>query len=183
MRVVLPEILPNLAEMVVEPAAIAVAKPLLLIVTTEIMDEFQVTCEVKSWVVPSENVPVAANCWVDPNIILMLEGVRDMEDRVPDVTVRVVLPEILPKLAEMVVVPVATAVVRPLLLTVASEVLDELQVTAVVKSKVVLSENVPVAVSCWVDPTDMLGLPGVTEMEVRVAEVTVRVVFAEMLPD
>ena len=63
-RVVLPEILPKLAIMVVLPAATAVARPLLLTVATDGFEELQVTCEVKSFVVPSENVPVAANCWV-----------------------------------------------------------------------------------------------------------------------
>ena len=42
---------------------------------------------------------------------------------------RGVLPDILPALAVMVEVPTATAVTRPLLLTVATGVLDELQVT------------------------------------------------------
>jgi hypothetical protein len=45
-----------------------------------------------------------------------------------------VLPEILPKVAVMVAVPAATAVARPLLLTVATEVLDDLHVTCVVIS-------------------------------------------------
>ena len=56
-------------------------------------------------------------------------GITATEDRVTEVTVRVVLPEILPKVAVMVVVPVATAVARPLLLTVATDVLDEFQAT------------------------------------------------------
>jgi hypothetical protein len=46
-----------------------------------------------------------------------------------------VLPEILPDVAMMAVVPAATAVARPLLvLTVATDVFDELQVTCVVMS-------------------------------------------------
>lgn len=57
-----------------------------------------------------------------------------MEGRVAGVTVRVVFPEILPEVAVMVVVPVATAVARPLLLTVATDALDELQATCVVMS-------------------------------------------------
>jgi hypothetical protein len=61
-------------------------------------------------------------------------GVTDMEDRVAEVTVRVALPEVLPKVAVMVVVPAATAVARPLLLTVATDGLIELQVTCVVIS-------------------------------------------------
>ena len=45
------------------------------------------------------------------------------------ITVRVVFPEIVPEVAVMVVVPAATAVTRPLLLTVATCVFDEVQVT------------------------------------------------------
>ena len=41
----------------------------------------------------------------------------------------------------------------------------------------------PVAVNCSVSPTAMLGLAGVTAMDTSVAGVTVRVAFAEMLPD
>ena len=183
MRVVFPEILPELAVMVVVPAAIAVARPLLLIVATDGFDELQVTCEVRSFVVPSENVPVAANGWVAPILILGTGGERDMEDRVADFTVRVVLPEILPELAVMVVVPVAIAVARPLLFTVATDGFDELQVTWEVRSWVVASENVPVAVNCWVACRIMLESVGVTDIEDRVAEVTVRVVLPEILPE
>jgi hypothetical protein len=80
-----------------------------------------------------------------------------MEDRVAEVTVRGVLPEVLPKVAVMVAVPAATAVARPLVLTVATDVLEELQVTWVVISWLVPSEYVPVAVSCWVNSRGMLG--------------------------
>src|SRR5208337_4916443 len=114
--------------------------------------------------------------------MLGLAGVTDMEDRVAEDTVRVVFPEILPEVAVMVVVPAARAVARPLLLTVATDMLDELQVTCVVISWVVPSEYVPEAASCLVFPITMLGLSGVTDMEDRVAEVTVRVVFPEIVP-
>jgi hypothetical protein len=63
-----------------------------------------------------------------------------MEVRVAEVTVRVVFPEILPEAAEMVAVPDATDVATPLLLTVATGVLEELQVTWVVMSWLVPSE-------------------------------------------
>jgi len=79
-------------------------------------------------------VPEAANCFVFPAGTLGLAGVTVMEDKVAEVTVRVVVPEMLPELAVIVVVPDATAVARPLLLTVAIDVLDELQVTWVVIS-------------------------------------------------
>ena len=47
-KVVLPEILPEVAVMLVEPAEKAVARPLLLTVATDVFEEFQVTCAVIS---------------------------------------------------------------------------------------------------------------------------------------
>jgi hypothetical protein len=83
---------------------------------------------------------MAVNCWVTSTGMLELAGVTEMEDRVAEVTARFVLPEILPEVAVMVVVPAAMAVARPSLLTVAANVLDELQVASVVISKLVPSE-------------------------------------------
>src|SRR5436190_1973197 len=84
------------------------------------------------------------------------------------------------------VVPAATDVARPFdplaLLIVATPGLDELQVTWVVRSCIVLSLKVPVAVNCRVVPFAMLGFVGVTAIEVRVAAVTVSVVFPETSP-
>ena len=51
---------------------------------------------------------------------LGLAGVTDIEDKIAGVTVRVVLPEILPEAAVMVEVSGATAVARPLPFTVAT---------------------------------------------------------------
>ena len=81
-----------------------------------------------SKLVPSEYAPEAANCWVNPTGMLGLTGVTDMEDSVAEVIVRVVLPDLPPKVAVIVAEPVATAVARPLLLTVATDVFDEPQV-------------------------------------------------------
>ena len=44
------------------------------------------------------------------------------------------------------------------------------------------SENIPVAVSCNVKPRGMDGLFGVTDIENKVAGVTVSVVFPAVLP-
>ena len=64
-------------------------------------------------------------------------------------TIRVIATEeIFPKVAMMVVIPVASAVVRPLLVIVATAGLEESHVTSVVISWLVPSEYVPVAVSC-----------------------------------
>ena len=57
-----------------------------------------------------------------------MAGVTDIEDSVAEVTVRVVFPDLPPKEAVIVAEPVATAVAKPLLSTVATDVLDEPQV-------------------------------------------------------
>ncbi len=181
--VVLPRILPEVAVMVAVPPATAVARPVLVTVATDKLDELQVTEEVITLVVPSENVPVAVNCWVPPRDMVGLAGVTATEDRVAEVTVRAVLPEIVPEVALMVELPPAMAAARPLLLMEATDVFDELQVTDVLISWVVPSENVPLAVNCWVAATDILGFAGVTEMEDRVAVLTVRTVLPETVPE
>jgi hypothetical protein len=72
--------------------------------------------------------------------IVGLAGITDIEDRVAEVTDKVVLPEILPEAAEMVTLPAAMAMARPLLLTIATAVFNERQVTRVVTS--------------WLDPSE-----------------------------
>lgn len=57
-----------------------------------------------------------------------LSGVTDIEDS-KEVTVRVRVPKTIPKAAVIVAVPAVTAVVRPLLLTVATDGFDDSQVT------------------------------------------------------
>ena len=108
---------------------------------------------------------MAVNWWLTPTGKFGLDGVTAIEDRVAVVIVRVVLPEVVPELAVMVAVPAATAVAKPLPSTVATDELDEFQVTDILP--VVPSENVPVAVNCWVTPPGMVGLAGVTAMEDR----------------
>jgi hypothetical protein len=169
-RVVLPGIPPEVAVMVAVPSATAVARPPLLTVATDVMDELQVvTCVVISWLAPSEYVPKAANCRVFPTNSLGLAGAKDMEDRVAAVTVRSVLPEIVPKVAMTLQVPTARPVARPVLLLIdATDVSDKLQMTCMVISRLAPSEYVPVAVNCLVMPTAMLGLTGVTAIETSV---------------
>jgi hypothetical protein len=169
--------------MVVVPAATAVARPLLTIVAVAVLEEVQVACVVISWVVESEYVPVAVNCWVAPAAILAVPGVTAIEFKVAPVTVRVAVFEVLPlKVAVMFVEPAARAVARPLLTIVAVAVLDEVQVTDVVIVRVELSEYVPVAVNCWVAPTALVAVVGATAMEDKVAAVTVRVAPFDVLP-
>jgi len=78
-------------------------------------------------------VPVAVNCLVVPREMLGLAGVTAMETSVAGVIVSVVVPDFPPDVAVMVVEPVPTAVASPLVI-VATDVDDELHVTAPVRS-------------------------------------------------
>src|SRR5512144_1193948 len=174
--------------MVVEPTATDEARPLFgLIVAEAGSDELHVACVVKSWTVLSVKTPVAVNCWLLPTAILGFVGVIPIDTSVADVTVRVVLPETVPEVAVIRVEPAAADVARPLepavLLTAATAGSAELQVTDAVRSCLVLSEKIPVAVNCLVVPIAILGLAGVTSIDTSVADVTVRVVLPVTVPD
>jgi len=82
-------------------------------------------------------VPVAVYCWVLPRGMEAAAGVTAIDTN-DGLTVRVVDPEIDPEVALIVVVPLATAVARPIdpatLLMVATVVFVELQVTDWVRS-------------------------------------------------
>jgi hypothetical protein len=181
-RVAVPDLPLKVAVMVAEPAALAVARPLLATVAVVVLEELQVTCVVMFWVVESEYVPVAVNCWVVPATLVAVAGVTAMEDRVAAVTVRVAVPDLPLKAAVMVAEPAATAVARPLLLIVAADVGSEDQVTCVVMSRLVPSEYVPEAANCWVVPATLVAVAGVTAIEFKVAAVTVRVVVSDFPP-
>jgi hypothetical protein len=78
-KVVDPEILPDVAVIVVVPPATPVARPLDEIVAVAVFDELQATDPVMFCVVLSEYVPVAVNCCVAPIKMLGLAGVTAME--------------------------------------------------------------------------------------------------------
>ena len=75
MRVVLPDIFPEVAVMAVVPVARAVARPLLFMVATAGSEELQVTFPPRSWFDPSEFMPAAENCLVAPAGTLGSAGV------------------------------------------------------------------------------------------------------------
>ena len=137
--VVDPTMLPDAAVIVVNPEAIAVANPLLiLMVATPVLDELQITDAARSCVVLSVKVPVAVNCLVVPLAMLGLTGETAMDTSVAGVTVRVVVPAMFPAAAVIVDEPVANEVASPLLpaalLMAATAVVDELQTATVVRS-------------------------------------------------
>ena len=71
--------------------------------------------------------------------------------------------------------PIATPVARPVALMLAVAVVPVVQVTWLVRFSVELSENMPVAVNCWVAPFAIIGLAGVTAIDCNTtaADVTV----------
>ena len=182
-KVVEPEMLPDVALIEEVPTATPVASPLAVIVADAGVAELQVTLEVRFCVVPLLKVPVAVNCCVSPAAMDGLAGVTAMETRVAEVTVKVVEPEMDPEVALIEEVPAATAVARPVALMVAVAGVAELQVAVAVRFCVVPSLSVPVAVNCCVRPAAMDGLTGVTAMETRTGAVTVRVVEPKMFPE
>src|SRR5215472_14091658 len=129
---------------------------------------------------------MAVNCCVVPLATEGLAGATVMDWSVAEVTVSTVDPLIEPSVALMVVVPAATVLATPwdpaALEIVAAAVLDEAQVTCVVRSCVVWSVKVPVALKASGSGSGRLGIVGVTEMEARVAGVTVRVACPEVVP-
>lgn len=113
-------------------------------------------------------------------------GVTPIDTRVAALTVSVVEPDTLASAAVIVVEPGLTALPSPLepalLLTDATPVAEELQVTEVVRSWVELSVYTPVALNTCSRPLAILGVVGVTPIDTRVAAVTVSAVEPDTLP-
>lgn len=129
---VLLVILPELAVIFVVPVATAVARPLLLIVATPVLDEPHVTSSVMLVVVPSFNVPMALNCWVPSERIDALFGVTAIDARFAIVIVTLVAPLMAPDVAVTLTVPGSAPVTSPLSEIVASLTSEEDQLTEVV---------------------------------------------------
>ena len=83
------------------------ASPLLLIVARAVSEEFQVATVVKLSVVPSDNVPMAVNCWVNPVATFVLAGVTVIDFKTILVTVNVTVPALLVAAGADVFGPVA----------------------------------------------------------------------------
>ena len=122
------------------------------------------------------NVPIAANCWVVPAAIDGSGGVMAIETSIAGVTVSSVEPATDPDIALMLAVPVPTPLESPVLLIVATETVSDDHVAVVVRSCVLPSLYVPVAVNCCVVFSAIEGRAGVTAIETRVAVVTVSTV-------
>ena len=157
----------NVAVITFVPSPTPVARPLFALplafmVATVISAEDQTTDAdvVSGSDVPSEKLPVAVNCWVRPLATVGFGGVTEIDWSAAAVTVKFVIPDIVPNVAVIVVAPADTPVARPLLLTMAT--VEKMipagddQITDEVISPEVPSEYVPVAMYCWVRPLAML---------------------------
>jgi hypothetical protein len=180
-RLAVPEISPTLAPIVVVPAAAEVARPLST-GATEGCVEVHVAIVVRFCVVPSVNIPVAANDCCVPNGIDDVGGVTEMETNWAAVTVSSVDPENPPLVAEIVVVPAIFEVASPPALIVATPEADDAQVTELVRTVVLPFVYVPVATNCCEVPAAIEGLAGVTAIETNAAGVTVRLADPDMVP-
>jgi hypothetical protein len=168
-RVVDPLTVADVAVTDVFPTPTADATPWPFTVAMAVLVVFQVAVCVKSCVLPSEYVPVAFSAWVVPTAKEGLAGVTAIEVNNAGVTVRFVDPEIVPEVAEIDVLPATFPVASPPVEIVAVPVVEEFQVTLLVRFCVLPSEYVPVAVYCCVAPTVIEAFPGVTASDIRVA--------------
>lgn len=182
MSVVDPLTEPDVAVTVVVPKAIVEASPLLLIVADDVLDAHTAVL-VRSCCEPSVNVPVAVNCADIPSGTDELAGVTAIEFNTAEVTVSTVDPLTAPNVAVIVVDPTAALEARPVLLMGATVPLEVVQVAVPVRSEVVPSEYVPVAVNCWFVPRGMEGLAGATAIETSCADDrTVRLAVPLIVP-
>jgi hypothetical protein len=76
-----------------------------------------------------------------------------------------------PEVAVILALPALTLFAKPLLSMVATAWFEEVQLATFVKSKVLPSEYVPVALSCWPRPRGIEGVAGVIPIDVRVGTV------------
>ena len=175
-----PLIEPSCAVMVAFPGDIALTLPCVLTVATSDADEVQVTRPVIPCVLPSLQVPVAAQLAEVPGASRTFAGVTEIEARVAELTCSGEEPATPLKVAEMSAVPgpMAVAVFPPFRIATAS--LSAAQLESLVMTWVVLSLNKPVAVKAKLVPDAMVRPEGLTETRTIVAFVTSSAVEALM---
>lgn len=130
------------------------------------LEEPHRTDAVISCVLLSLKVPVAVNCFVVPTAIVEFAGVTAIETSVAALTVREALPVTPPEVALMVVLPAPTAVAKPETLIAATPGVEDDHVSEV-SNCVLPSSKLPTALNCWVVPSAIVGVAGLTAMESR----------------
>ena len=175
-----PVTVPEAAVTLAVPVPMLVARPVLFTVTVASVSDAQVAVALRSCVLPSLKVPVATNCCVVPKAIEGFAGLTAIDSRTAAVTLMVVLPLTDPELAVICADPVPNVEASPLvfvvLLIVAMAGALELHCTVLVKSCVLPSVKVPVALNCCVMPKATPGIAGVIAKETKAGGVTFRVV-------
>jgi hypothetical protein len=150
-------IVPRLALIKVEPPLKPLANPVLLIPATAGVEELQLTNVVKFCVLPSLYCPVAANCWFCPIAIVGFVGLIVMRERVAGITVRTVKLLTAPAVAVIVTWPVTMQLATPPDVMEATDGAEEVQFTEAVRSCVLPSVKVPVAVNGCAVPAALDG--------------------------
>lgn len=172
-----PFIPPNAAVTCVVPAATPVATPdeagsLLIVAVAELATaqwvEVVTSCEVVSL-----NVAVAVKACCCPAAMEAVEGLTVIAVTVAGVTVRSVVPVVLPLVAVMTVVPAPAAAALPCESIDATEGELEVQLTVEVRSSLLPSLYCPVAVNCRLLPATSVAEAGVMVIAPRVALVMV----------
>jgi hypothetical protein len=111
-----------------------------------------------------------------------LAGVTARETRTAAPTLSVAQAVTEPEVAVIVAPPTPVPVANPVLAMVAKAVEDELHVTELVRVCVLPSLYVPVAANCWLVPSAIVALEGVSQSEVSTAGVTVNVAEPPIVP-
>jgi len=120
--------------MLVDPMAVPKAKPVALMLATVGLELAQVAEFVRSCVLPSLKVPVALYCAPVPLAIEELLVLIVIDCNVAALTVNDTVLDVIPPCeAVMVVDPPPTPLAKPLPLTVATDVLEEFQLTEFVR--------------------------------------------------
>ncbi len=131
-KVVEPVTEPKAALIVAVPPPAPVAVEPLMVATAVSEEDHLASVDMFS-VLPSLKLPVAVNCRVPPTAMVGPVGVTTMETRVASVTVKLVEVVIDPKAAVIVEEPTASALAKPLVLTVTILVAEDPQVTWLVR--------------------------------------------------
>ena len=141
--------------MVAVPADTPVTRPVLFTVATRVLFELQVTV----LFVAFEGKTVAVSCCVAFTETVAVAGIT-LTPVIGTVTVMTLVAIFPPScvVTVMVALPCARPVTRPVLFTVATDVLSELQVTVLL----VASNGKTVAVSCCVEFTETVAVAGLT---------------------
>ena len=160
-----------LAVIVVVPVATELASPSPAIVATFTFDEFQLTCVVRFSTLPSLKFPVALNCCVPPSGMEADVGAIVSETSVASLTVRVAVPTAPANTAVIVAVPGSSPVAHPFVpsksLTVATDTGCDVHPAEPVRSSVLPSANVPVALNCVAVCCAIVAISGVIWIDTR----------------